>query len=42
MKEVREEARRRRVNLVILPTAEAIDVLAGAFNDTNAVLHITC
>jgi len=29
MKEVREEARRRRVDLVILPTAEAIDVLAG-------------
>ena len=42
MKQVREEARRRNVDLVILPTAEAIDVLAGAIEDTNAVLHVTC
>ena len=42
MKQVREEARRRKVDLVILPTAEAIDVLAGARQDTNAVLHVTC
>jgi hypothetical protein len=42
MKQVREEARRRKVDLVILPTAEAIDVLAGARKDTNAVLHVTC
>jgi len=42
MKQVREEARRRKVDLVILPTAEAIDVLAGALKDTNAVLHVTC
>ena len=42
MKEVRDEARRREVNLVILPTAEAIDVLAGVLKDTNAVLHVTC
>ena len=42
MQQVREEARRRKVDLVILPTAEAIDVLAGARKDTNAVLHVTC
>ena len=42
MQQVREEARRREVDLVILPTAEAIDVLAGARKDTNAVLHVTC
>jgi hypothetical protein len=42
MKQVREEARRRKVSLVILPTAEAIDVLAWAFKDTNAILHVTC
>jgi hypothetical protein len=42
MKQVREEARRRKAGLVILPTAEAIDVLAGARKDTNAVLHVTC
>jgi hypothetical protein len=40
MKQIREEARRRKVSLVILPTAEAIDVLAGAFKDTKAVLHL--
>jgi hypothetical protein len=42
MQQVRDEARRREVDLVILPTAEAIDVLAGARKDTNAVLHVTC
>ncbi len=42
MKQVREAARRRKVDLVILPTAEAIDVLAGGIEDTNAVLHVTC
>jgi hypothetical protein len=42
MQQVRDEARRRKVDLVILPTAEAIDVLTGAPKDTNAVLHVTC
>ena len=42
MKQVREEARRRKVDLVIVPTAEAIGVLAGGIEDTNAVLHVTC
>ena len=42
MNQVRHEARRRKVDLVILPTAEAIDVLARARKDTNAVLHLTC
>jgi hypothetical protein len=42
MEQVREEARRRKVDLVVLPTAEAIDVLAGTIRDTNAVLHVTC
>jgi hypothetical protein len=42
MKQVREEARRRKVDLVILPTAEATDVLAAGIEDTNAVLHVTC
>ena len=42
MQQVRDEARRRKVDLVILPTAEAIDVLAGTLKDTNAVLHVTC
>jgi hypothetical protein len=42
MEQVREQARRRKVDLVVVPTAEAIDVLAGTSKDTNAVLHVTC
>jgi hypothetical protein len=42
MDQVRKEARRRDVELVALPTAEAIGVLAGAPADTNAILHLTC
>jgi hypothetical protein len=42
MDEVREEARRRDVELVALPTAEAIGMLAEAPADTNAILHLTC
>lgn len=42
MKQVQEEAHRRKVELVILPTAQAIGVLTGTTKDTNAVLHVTC
>ena len=42
MEQVREEARRRKVDLVVLPTADAIGVLTGTIKDTNAVLHVTC
>lgn len=42
MREVREEARRRDVDLVILPTAQAIGVLTETPEDTNAILHLTC
>jgi hypothetical protein len=42
MKDVREQARRREVDLVILPTAQAITVLAKTAKDTNAILHLTC
>jgi putative transposase len=42
MKQVQEEARRRNVDLVVLPTAEAIGVLTGTTKDTSAVLHVTC
>jgi len=42
MDQVREEAKRRNVDLVILPTAAAINVLTAAGKDTNAVLHVTC
>jgi hypothetical protein len=42
MQQVRDEARRRKVDLVILPTAEAIGTLTRAAADTNAILHLTC
>lgn len=41
MKAVKEEARRRDVELVILPTAEAIRELER-HPKSNAVLHVTC
>ena len=37
-----QEARRRHVELRILPTAQAIKVLKKADPDTNAILHVTC
>jgi hypothetical protein len=42
MPQVGDEARRREVELVVVPTAEAIGMLAQADDDTNAVLHLTC
>ena len=42
MKEVKAEAERRKVDLLILPTAEAIEVLRQDPAETNAILHITC
>ena len=42
MKQVREQARRREVDLVILPTAQAISVLTKTTKATNAILHLTC
>jgi len=42
MEEVKEEAERRKVKLVVLPTKEAIRVLAEDAEETNAILHVTC
>jgi hypothetical protein len=42
MKEVKQEARRREIELVIVPTEEAIQVLKDEPEDTNAILHVTC
>ena len=42
MEEVKQEARRRKVELLVLPTAQAIEVLKENLDDTNAILHITC
>jgi len=40
--ELSHEARRRCVELVALPTADAISLLQLNERDTNAVLHLTC
>ena len=42
MDEVKREAKRRKVKLLILPTAEAIETLNENAADTNAILHVTC
>ena len=42
MDEVKKKARSRQVQLVMLPTAKAIEELHKNQEDTNAILHITC
>lgn len=42
MDEVKKQARRRNIELLILPTAEAIEKLTQHPKKTNAILHITC
>jgi hypothetical protein len=42
MDEVKREAERRKVALLILPTAKAIELLKDGPEATNAVLHVTC
>jgi hypothetical protein len=42
MDEVKREAERRKIELVIVPTARAIELLQGQPPDTNAILHVTC
>ena len=36
------EAKRRRVELVVLPTEDAIEELRASPPGTNAILHVTC
>lgn len=42
MDEVKHEAEQREIELVVLPTAEAIRALQKASGRTNAILHVTC
>ena len=42
MKEVKQEAKRRKIKLLILPTKEALQELKQAPDGTNAILHVTC
>jgi hypothetical protein len=42
MDEVKQEAARREVQLLTVPTSEAIRALQTKPKDTNAILHVTC
>ena len=42
MEEVQAEAKRRKIELLILPTTEAIEILEKKPHGTNAILHVTC
>jgi hypothetical protein len=42
MEEVLQEARHRKVELLSVPTEEAIAILNGSGKDTNGILHVTC
>ena len=42
MEDVKREAQRRGIELIIQPTARAIKVLEKDPAQTNAILHITC
>src|SRR6266566_5382161 len=39
---VKQEAARRDVELMTVPTGEAIETLQAEREDTNAILHVTC
>ncbi len=42
MKDVEREAERRKIDLQVMPTSEAIKALAKKPSHTNAILHVTC
>ena len=42
MDEVKKEAKRRKIKLLILPTKKAIQELKKESSETNAILHVTC
>lgn len=42
MDQVKRAAERRKVELLTLPTSEAIRALQNESKDTNAILHVTC
>jgi len=42
MEEVKQEAKERGIELFVLPTAQAIEILNKQVDDTNAILHVTC
>jgi hypothetical protein len=39
---VKREAERRKIELIVLPTEEAMKILNQRIEKTNAILHVTC
>jgi len=42
MDDVKREAQRRKIALLVLPTNDAIEALKKHPQETNAILHVTC
>jgi hypothetical protein len=42
MDDVKSEAKRRKIALLVLPTTDAIEELKKNLDETNAILHVTC
>jgi hypothetical protein len=42
MEEVKREAQQRKIDLAVLPTADAIKTLQESLAETNAMLHVAC
>ena len=42
MDDVKREAQRRKIELLVLPTKDAIEALKKHPHETNAILHVTC
>ena len=42
MDEVKNEAKRRKIALIIRPTTKAIEELKKHPKETNTILHVTC
>jgi hypothetical protein len=42
MKEVKREAKERKIELILLPTTDAVEALKQKPSNTNAILHVTC
>ena len=42
MDQVKRKAKRRKVELLILPTEDAMKRLNQRIEKTNAILHLTC
>jgi hypothetical protein len=42
MDDVRREAKRRKIALLVMPTTDALEELKTHPDETNAILHVTC